>query len=152
KYTITRWPRNEDSETSLPSASSNVNSGAGSPGASRLSVIGPPVGCGWSRECPYERGQRAKGPAAMADRVLGFRGHLGGGLAESVGQEDRVVAEPAAATRCADQPALDPAGHHPLPGGGGGDDQGGGADELGAEPGIGHVGHLGQDQFEVGLV
>src|SRR5204862_6067964 len=88
KYTITRWPRNEDSETSLPSASSNVNSGAGSPGASRLSVIGPPVGCGLSRESAYERGQRAEGPAAVADRVLGFRGHLGGGLAAPVGQAD----------------------------------------------------------------
>src|SRR6185312_15710875 len=145
KYTITRWPRNEDSETSLPSASSNVNSGAGSPGASRLSVIGPPVGCGLSRECPYERGQRAEGPAAVADRVLGFRGHLGGGLAEPVGQEDRVVAEPAAAARRPDQPAFYLARHHPFRTCR--DHQGGGADELGAEPGIGHVGHLGQDQF-----
>src|SRR5690348_16329121 len=128
---MTRWPRNEDSETSLPSASSKVKSGAWSPGASRLSVM-----CALLRglEPGDERGQCAEGAAAVADGVLGLGGHLGGGLLEAVGQEDGVVAEAPGAARRADQAALDLPGHHPLARAGARHDQGGGAGEPGAQP------------------
>src|SRR6185437_3478208 len=108
---MTRSPRNEDSETSFPSASSKVKSGAWSPGASRLSVM-----CALLRvlELGDERGQRAEGAAAVANGVLGLGGHLGGGLLETIGQEDGVVAEAPGAARRTDQAALDLSGHHPL--------------------------------------
>src|ERR1700761_3824232 len=104
---MTRWPRKEDSETWFPSASGRVKSGAGSPGARRLSVM---------ELSGDERDQGPEGTAAVADRVLVFRGHLGGGLGEPVGQEDRGVAEPAGAAAYADQPPCHLAGDDLLAG------------------------------------
>jgi len=91
----------------------------------------------------------------MADRVLGFRAHLGRGLLETVRHEDRVVAEAAGAARNPRQLALDLPGYHPLaegPAVRGGHHQGGGTDEPGAEAGLRHIGHLRQHQVQVGLV
>jgi hypothetical protein len=91
----------------------------------------------------------------MADRVLGFRAHLGRRLLGAVRHEDRVVAEAPGAARNPCQPALDLPGHHPLagrPAVRGGHDQGGGTDEPGTEASLRHVGHLRQHQVQVGLV
>ena len=91
----------------------------------------------------------------MADRVLGFRAHLGRGLLKAVRHEDRVVAEAPRAARNPCELALDLPGHHPLtgrPAVRGGHHQGGGTDEPSAEPGLRHVGHLRQHQVQVGLV
>src|SRR3954447_12209162 len=54
------------------------------------------------------RRQRAERLAAMADRVLFRRGHLGGRPLLPHGNEDRVVAEAVAASRLADEHTLDP--------------------------------------------
>src|ERR1035437_71602 len=130
---ITRWPRSEDRLSSRPSASGRVKSGARSPGASRSSVTyaplchcacptvpaprphvrlavarPPPGGAAGlaAEERSDHRGERSQCAAAMADRVLVRRGHLGRRLIIAVGDEDRVVAEAVLAARQPRYPAV----------------------------------------------
>src|SRR5450755_3059835 len=111
---ITRWPRSDDRLTSRPPASGRVKSGARSPGASRSSGIYAPF-CHCARPtvpalaAEQRRDHRREGSqraAAMADRVLVGRGHLGRRLLRAVRDEDRVVAEAVLAARQPGYPAV----------------------------------------------
>src|SRR3982074_793333 len=78
---MTWCPRSAERLTWLPSASGRVKSGAGSPGARRSSVTRAPFGQSGRTHGTGggDRGPPAQPAAPVADRVLGLRGHLGGG-------------------------------------------------------------------------
>src|SRR5262245_4059626 len=97
-----------------------------------------------------DRRDRPQGRTAMADGVLGRRRQLAIADLLPVGQEDRVVAEPAAAVWLAEQPPPQYADLEMLAAVGQYERHG--AAELGLALVVGYVGRLGQQQPVVGGV
>ena len=102
----------------------------------------------WSKPPSHEWRQRPERLAAMADRVLVLDRQLGGGGTRVVvGDEEHVVAEPAAAADLPDDPAVHPAVDHDLVAVGVAERNSTG--EVRGPPGVRDVGELGEQQLVV---